>query len=340
MTSWRPLSQRSDADAPGEALYEGVPGHLRDPLVHWLECQFYDYIDMRPDSSYTIIHGEAADARALRIANRLRLSLPKQIPDPYRRGSFVDRDRPKHASLLIHLAKEAGDSLLLDIADAALADRLEPTARKLALRSSGPGYRTEELPNQPADLDAVLREGGSAYRVSDDGTALERRVDNTITSLVRQAISHSTTASRHLESAWRAAYGIKPDPTEAYEQAIKAIEAALVPVVLPNERHGMLGGALGMLSSRADEWELAILNKEARPAGITPFIEFIRLIYGGQRDRHAGTPTTIAVGTDAAEMAVHAAAMVVYWVSIGGLRHNQPASRSGRRNRGHTDAFS
>jgi hypothetical protein len=340
LTTWRPLSQRSNEDAPGETLYEGVPAHLHYPLLHWLECQFYDYINLDPDNTFNIIYGEAADARALRIANRLRLTLPKQPPDQYGVGSFVDRHRPKHASLLIRLAKEAKESRLLDIVDAALADRLDPSARKLTLQSSGHPYQAEKLPNQPADLDSILREGGSAYRVSDDGTALERRVDSTITSLVRQTTSQSNSPSRHLEAAWRAAYGIKPDPTEAYEQAIKAIEAALVPIVLPNEKQGMLGGALGELSKQANEWELSILNREARPAEITPFVEFIRLIYRGQRDRHAGTPTTTPVGADAAEMAVHAAAMVIYWMSIEGLRRNPGTSRSDRHFRGGQGALS
>jgi hypothetical protein len=295
-----------------QTLYEGVPAHLRDPLLHWLECQFYApkltrYRDRYSDQIR--LNHEAGHARALRIANRLRLTLPRVTDDRPSLGG------PGSYMLgLLYLAEDAEDAELLDIIDAALAERDDASMAKWMDQGKA------QAPNSPEDLDFILRDGGSAYRVNDGGNALEQRVSATIREAVRRATESSADKGAHLDAAWRAAYGIRPEPTVAYAEAVKAIEAAVIPVVLPTDPKATLGKALAHLRSTADQWELGISDADGAPAGVAPLVSLLGLIWQGHRDRHAGTPTAVPVSSEAAEMAVHAAAMTVYWFSRNGLR--------------------
>jgi hypothetical protein len=319
MTGWRPLSQRGTAGHVSQTLYDGVPAHLRDPLLHWLECQFYmpQMSLYRSPTGEVRLNYEAGHARALRIANRLRLSLPKITDD--RRSSVPDRSLSGHrGSYMLGLLKLAGDAeeaQLLDIIDAVLAERDDTSMAQWT--DQGRGW---QAPNSPEDLDFILRDGGSAYRVNDGGNALERRVSSTVRQAVRRAIESSLDKDGHLDAAWRAAYGIRPEPTVAYAEAIKAIEAAVIPVVLPADPRATLGKALAHLRGTADQWELGISDADGAPAGVAPLVSLLGLIWQGHRDRHAGTPTAVRVSPEAAEMAVHAAAMTVHWISRHGLR--------------------
>ena len=128
---------------------------------------------------------------------------------------------------------------------------------------------------------------------------------------------HSTA---HLEAAWQAAYGRNPDATVAYAEAVKAIEAAFIPLVLANDPKATLGKALAHLRKTSDQWELGILDAHGAPAGVDSLISLLTLVWQGHRDRHAGTSTAVRVSIEAAEMAVHAAAMTVHWLSRRGLR--------------------
>lgn len=320
MSRWQPLSQRVNGTTADEALYEGVPPHLREPLLYWLECQFYDFIDLDLDGKYggatsRLADAEAAEARALQIANMLRLQLPK-----VEQGDSWSRiGRPIYTKALLKLAVKSDEPTLLDIVDCALVG-----AKRTPKTSFRPDGKRWRAPNRPADLDTILREGGSAYRVNDAGKGLERRLDGTVTQAARQTTDRAADSSHHLNTAWQAAYGIHPDPTVAYAEAVKAVEATLIPLVLPNDPKATLGKALGHMRNTVDSWELAISNEHNMPARITPLIDFAELIWKGHRDRHAGTATASPVDPTAAEMTVHAAATIVQWLSCRGLRQRQP----------------
>lgn len=108
--------------------------------------------------------------------------------------------------------------------------------------------------------------------------------------------------------------------TVAYVEAVKAIEAALIPLATPNDQQATLGKALGTLRSTTAKWELAIPDDQGTPADIHPLLDLAGLVWHGHRDRHAGTPTANPASATAAEMALHTAVMIVYWTNCGGLR--------------------
>lgn len=300
ISGWFPLRYRFIGSTAAGALHEGVPGHLRAPLLHWLERRISGHQGDPATRSHLAgrqVHrsGRQDDALALRVANKARIALPGSI-----REAGVSRPLgPKEA--LAVLAEAGSGSFLLDLIDKVLA--------------CGP-----HQDGSAGELDELLSEGGSAFRVRDDGMGLERRVDPAVTAAVQNALNNSAASGRHLTLAWQAAYGMKPDPSKAYAEAVKAIEASLIPLVTPDETRATLGTALRKLRTTDSNWELAVLDHDGNPARIGPVTELARLIWEGHRDRHAGTPTATAVTPEAAEFATHAAAMILHCVDHRGLR--------------------
>jgi hypothetical protein len=254
-------------------------------------------------------HSQTANARALQIANRLRIAIPKQ---PLQTYGNEGRGRYTYIAGFLELAEVANETLLLDIIDAAIADYRHPVNARHHVR--------EPNPETPEHLDRILHNGGSAYRVNDNGTGLELRVPDTVREAVTMASTVSGDPQEHLVKAWQATYGLHPQPSVAYAEAVKAIEAAVIPVVIPADTRATLGKAISHLKNAADKWELGIVDQHGDPARITALIEILELIWHGQRDRHAGTPTALTVTRQAAEMAVHAAALATQWINGGGLR--------------------
>jgi hypothetical protein len=328
LTQWRPLSDRASDNVACEALHEGVPAHLLLPLLKWLE-----FLLAAPegysDATY-MRFSQVSDALALRVANRLRIDVPGRVASKYNDYTFSrssTRDiQPYIAESFMRFASDAKGMQLLDIIDAALAEE-----EKDSRRVGDTALRKSKGPIRAADLDDLLKDGGSAYRVNADGTGLERRVDVTVTDVFRRATDNSAVAGSHLKKAWKAAYGLQPNPTTVYAEATKAIEAALIPVILPGKSRATLGDVLRELRDNKDDWELAIADRNGHESQVTSLHALAELVWHGHRDRHSGTPTTFPVSTEAAEMALHVAAMIVHWVDIGGIRRRSlPHSQAGQ----------
>ncbi|MFF3068897.1 hypothetical protein [Kitasatospora sp. NPDC057936] len=171
-------------------------------------------------------------------------------------------------------------------------------------------------------LAGILDEAGSAYRVSSDGWFLERRVDETVRDAVdlAQASAAAATAgsaSEHLRAAWRAVYGRGPDPSYAYSQAIKAVEAAAHAVLEPNNTKATLGTMIAALRTAPQKVTLAI--EQNVHGDSVPVLGMLQLLWQGQTSRHGGQAPTRPETQEAAEMAVHLAATLVQWFTAGAV---------------------
>lgn len=261
---------------------EGTPSYLLEPLKKWL---------------YEVILG----ARYAETLNRLQLKL--------RRTEIVRHGRGYMEVLL------EGDDLL---------EAIDATLHLHAGILSTATYQDPEKrrwwQEQLVKLDGILDEGGSAWRVQDTLDGLTSRVDQTVAEAVRETIGDAKSdAGEHLRLAWNAAYGVQPDPTRAYSEAIKAVEAITIPAVLPKDNTATLGKVLKHLEDTADKWTVSIDDRDGQPASAGAVIAMIGLLWWGQRDRHAGPKMKVA-SLEAARMAVHTAATLVQWFSSGHVR--------------------
>ncbi|MER5833366.1 hypothetical protein ABT116_21540 [Streptomyces sp. NPDC002130] len=223
----------------------------------------------------------------------VRLKLPSRIlksRDPY--AELATLDDPKNPMLR------------LEIIDATLS----------CMQQALQGARWNHLQTAASiarHLEGILREG-------------ERRIDETLHATYDKAVeagaSKAETAADHLRAAFTEAYGIKPDPSAAYSRAIKAVEAVANPLFLPNAPEPTLGKVRAHLDQGRHKYEMVIADKTGAPADIDAVVAMISLLWYGQRDRHEGGPTSAPVTLEAAETAVHTAAILVHWISSGSIR--------------------
>jgi hypothetical protein len=290
MAGWRPLSRRgAEVSGEDEILYEDVPPHLSQPLLYWLKSLFERAENHERTTAF-------AERKAGRVAARVRLDLRSVPPQDASRTRYPNEWSDTLA--LMHLARTRDGTVLLDIVDATLADSVDRL--------------------EAEDLERLLTDAGSAWHVAADGNALHRRVS----SAARQAMeaTSGTTAADHLNAAWAAAYGRHPDPSLAYSQAIKAVESASIPVVLPQDRLATLGKVIGELGQQPQRWQIAISAPGGgSQADITSLLAMLRLLWNGQTDRHGSSGTPVLVTHQAAEAGVHLALTLVHWFQSGAI---------------------
>lgn len=288
MTSrWRRLTDRLAGKTEPEPLWaKGVPDHLDVPIAEWLYEVLRKYDMASPVA--------------------VRLKLPSRIlrsRDPYAElASLDDRMNPM---------------LRLEIIDATLS------CIHQAMQSAE-WYHRQAATSAARHLEGILREGDSAFTVSADGSGLERRIEQTLHAAYGKAVdaggSKSEAAADHLRAAFTEVYGIKPNPSAAYSRAVKAVEAAAIPIFLPSDPEPTLGKVRSHLDQGRHKYEMVVADRTGAPADVDAVVAMIGLLWHGQRDRHEGGPTSAPVTQAAAETAVHSAAVLVHWISSGSIR--------------------
>jgi hypothetical protein len=301
---WTPLSTR-DQPVEADELYEGIPEHLERPLVNWLGS-YLNHTRRRP--------------LAERVALRLRLQL--------------DLDS-EPAVGLVKAASAAGN--LLDIIDTAIhiddylrweveavGPMLNDAAAVLDWVPDLVWPEGSVLAHAVEALDEILIDGGSAYTIDWNRRCLMRRLGPVVQQAARISMSARNAAGAHLAAAWSATYGVRPDPAKAYDESVRAVEAASIPLVLPNEGQPTLGKVHAHFRNAPHLWVLAIEGKNN--GAIDPLTSMIGLLwFGHSPSRHAGGPASRPQRQDEAEMAVHLAAILVQWFTSRAVRRRNPA---------------
>lgn len=132
-------------------------------------------------------------------------------------------------------------------------------------------------------LEAILEAGGSVWTTGrrDGNVGLVRRMPESVQRAVEVTLQQGT-AGQILGQAWAAAYGRVPDPEEAYEKAIKAVEEAAVGIVSPNNQTATLGTVIRDMSAQGD-WVVDLPGRDREVA-----LVMARALWTGQESRHGG----------------------------------------------------
>jgi len=283
-----PLSERSKPHTTYNDLHKGVPPWLVQSLLSWTEEGFTTYHTVTVGIGRTEQQGRHSVERIRAAERRLRFQL----------SATLARDMwAEMASLLA-----ANETLLLDTVDWLL----HQDHRK------GQAART---------LDGYLKDGGSAWGVVSDGEAhrLEKRVDNAAKADYELAVEPSDNAAAYLQSAWSKIYGIHPDPSGAYAEAVMAVEAVANPVVLPSDNAATLGKVISAIQDAPQKYGMVL-----EPKGMSSMdgvLAMLKLLWRAQL-RH-GTDDKDAprrVNQQQAEAAIHLAITLVQWFRSGSVR--------------------
>jgi hypothetical protein len=286
-TRWRPLSVRESGNyAAYDALHPGVPSHLRTSLWRWVAARL------------------ATEDDLLRVERRFEI----ELVDP--------RYGYDGAIAQVQGRAFADEEFFLDVVDALLS-QLDP---RVPL-SDHPSYRDRRADQEEmANLAEMLNEAGSLWRVgaTDERLQLVRRVEPTVEAAAKQVMSTRDKAAQHLRLAWHAVYGRQPDAGKGYGEAIKAMEAAAIPVVLPTTTMGTLGKVIAALRDKPAKWAVGLKHPEPERQ-VLILADMADLIWKGQTGRH-GDPdpnAPISVSQEQAQAAVHLAVTVVQWFTTG-----------------------
>lgn len=267
---WRPLSKRAQADARLDEPHEGLPAHIAGPALDWLANRFQPA-------------GLVDDEALTDLQLRFRLDPPLDRRD--RLGDLIARCRDD-------------DDFALDVIDYSLyhLDRL--------------GHEYEFLPERAKQLAKILILGGSAWIVApiedeDDGVyRLARRSVGPVPDAVA-ALSPAARAHAHLVEAWNRSTGRNPDPSGAYREAVRAVEAAAKPVVLPASNRATLGTMIAALRDKPEKWA-------TRMGEVHDVRRQMELLWTNQLDRHGTDDESVPleVSQEEAELAVHMALLL------------------------------
>ena len=118
-------------------------------------------------------------------------------------------------------------------------------------------YHTEHA----AELREILDRSESAWTVGIDHESLwclKRRVDATILAAANEEMEQRSNAAEYLRRAWHHVYGRNPNPSTAYHDAVRAVEAAARPVVTPNDGQATLGKMIPALKDKPGKWDTVI----------------------------------------------------------------------------------
>jgi hypothetical protein len=156
----------------------------------------------------------------------------------------------------------------------------------------------------------LLETAGSAWTLGERNgeSGLVRRMPKGVQSAV-EVVLRDASAGAILSEAWSAAYGRTPDPEEAYEKAIKAIEQIAAPIVSPQNGKATLGTIIRDMKSQQN-WSLNLPSKKALV--ITDLVE---VLWTGQESRHGGNGYRQPTQSEAETAVTLAVALLQLFVS-------------------------
>lgn len=159
------------------------------------------------------------------------------------------------------------------------------------------------------EVDRILALGRSAWSAGRDG--LVHRSDVTAQTAFDHAAAAPDAISAELQEAWSKAYGRDGDPADAWDHAIRAVEYALIPIVVPNQAKANLGTVIGQLNSQPHLWMLGIRGR-ARDHGIEPLVAMLRLLWPDP-NRHGSSNPERPATPEEGRAVVNLAITVVQW---------------------------
>ncbi|MDQ4142671.1 MAG: hypothetical protein M3198_02840 [Actinomycetota bacterium] len=176
---------------------------------------------------------------------------------------------------------------------------------------------------QLESLKNLLEQGSSVWTLSPDARSLQRRVEATAEDAFDLTIDPLDVASEELKQAWGRAYTRDADASDAWDHAIKAVEAALAPVVVPRQHKPQLGHVLGELRKTA-LWQLELPGLEGSHS-VEPVVAMLELLWPNP-DRHGSSHERRIPTLEEAQAVVHLAITVVQWARLNLIRRAPNAS--------------
>jgi hypothetical protein len=280
---YRPLSSRGKPDKRFDEPQSGIPVYMRDPIAVWITDFLWTY-------------GSRGWGLERELLHTIQLAL--RLNPPFRSSGG---ERTILNSVLSRL--EEDDELTLNVIDFLLA-----------LKATKPAAN---------DLHAILILGGSEWEVSQTHEdqfgkfQLTRRTLGPVRESIDKIRSDSQRAHHHLVVAWGKLAGRNPDPSTAYREAVRAVEAVAKPVISPNNKKATLGTLIGDLRSTPARWTVTLESADSNQVA-----DLAAMIWTSQLDRHGTDDESapLSVSQEEADAALYLALGLVRLFSGGHIK--------------------
>ena len=289
MSDYIPLSVREGWEPEKAGPFEGVPPWLRSSIVAWVRERLQTEL-------------EWSDRRVQRVERALRFDPPLAKKAVYM-GNVLIANRRLHEGedLIGRISDQRNEVLTLNVLD-------------FLLKKSNSRERDE--------LNLILREGGSVWSVGtivSEEMGLVRRVEPSFQGAADQAMAGDAQHHRYLRRAWGAAYGRNPQPDTAYRDAVRAVEAAAIPVVRPSRSPLTLGLVIAEIRDHPKQFATR-LNPSPPLEPIEAVRQMLSLLWKSQWDRHGvDDDVPLTVSQQEAEDALALAVTLVRWFDTGAV---------------------
>jgi hypothetical protein len=162
-------------------------------------------------------------------------------------------------------------------------------------------------------LEEMLTNASSAWTVGkrNGNIGLIHRVVEPVKDAAERAMSQGAPGAL-LGEAWAACFARNPNPEEAYEKAIKAVEEAAAHLVSPKNSRATLGSMVRDMRAQAD-WAVDLPG-----AHRDVVVDMMEALWTGQESRHGGNGYRVPTQAEA-ETAVMLAVPLVQWFSSGSI---------------------
>lgn len=310
------LTERDAGQLPEPEFYEGVPAHMELHLRTWVSDVLHEQDDL-----------------ARTVATRCRLAWPEPMRDltgrPYRLSAKSALERVFAGKIEGITSTRPIDQLTVLDAIISFHPDWEPS-RDETYAWDGHDHHREWI-DSIADLNALLRDCGSAWYVNGEFHGLCRRVDPVATDawkLARRAAEQANRvrASDYLAQAWQELYGQHPDPSSGYSAAIKAVEAAVLPVIYPDRKAQgktpTVHQARRDLQDHGKRWRFVLAESDQVAPGegsVDVVTSMLDRLLRGETERHADDGNRPNQQGEA-EAAVHLAVLLVQWFVTGAVQ--------------------
>lgn len=293
MSDYIPLSERGKPEAERAGPVEGVPEWLRSSLVGWVRRQLWT------DNGW--------DTDRLQEVERNVRIVPQLVKKNAMLGRLPISNKFMHEAddLISRITEEGNDDLVLEVLNFLVG---------------------KASTNEYKKLDAYLWEGGSIWSVGavdPDRFGLVRRVDTSFQDAADQAMTGDDQHHRYLQKAWSAAYGRNPQPGTAYRDAVRAVEAASIPVICPSQSL-TLGQMIPRLKDQSEQFATRLRPDPPPPAksldSVAVVCQMMELLWKSEWDRHGVDDNIpLSVSQEEAEDALALAVTLVRWFDTGAV---------------------
>jgi hypothetical protein len=277
-----PFDATEEEVAALSVVRDGIPTSMEAPLRAWITRQIGGRFSI-------LFEGLAAN---LTVVHELQAALHLDLGAPASGDMRLDH--------VIGAIFAKGERTIMQVTDFLLS-RLNPAADGIQSISKTLDWTHSKY--------CVITSGGEPR--------LALRLAEGLAETAQSIINEAGQSGPLLAKAWHYAFGVEPQPAEAMDFAVKAVELAVTPVVCPKHSSPSLGNAISDVRQQGN-WTHNLRSDGDKAPSNTTIHHMLQTLWAGQHYRHVDQ-TAVPPTLEQAQSHVQLAALLVGWFSSGAV---------------------